>query len=194
MNKRPNVFLSFGGKRRIKHGFRHFNHKLILQLNARNIIVHRVNLVRIQSERITTINKRIRVHRLLIRLAKQILPALGIRNMLVNSENDIVRGQAFRGGKKAHIPKNNPSLVLAKNGGTLPLFNIFLHIHLFRRPVVRDARLVVRPSPLILHRKNLIRVCYATVQNLFFFLHISSFKIPKVTYYHNSLQHYKNLS
>ena len=58
--------------------------------------------------------ERVRVYRLLERLAQQVLPALGVGQLPVDRQHDVVRDQRLRGGEEAEVALEHQPLVLGE--------------------------------------------------------------------------------
>jgi hypothetical protein len=120
-------------------------------------------LIRIEAQRIAAVHEGVGVHRFFVSLAQKILAAFRILHVLIDDKDDVVRGKDSAVEKEAHVPHDEPALVFGKAVRSLPRFEVFLHVDLFRRPVVRHAVLVVLARPLVFHGQDLVRVGRARV-------------------------------
>ncbi len=79
------------------------------------------------------------------KLTQQVLPALGVGDMLEDRQDEIVTHQTFGGGEEAQIAHDDMSLGVAKAIAS-PDFNVLCHRNFGRHPVVRTTVGVVLPS------------------------------------------------
>ena len=91
-------------------------------------------------------------------VAQKILARLGVGDVAVNGEHDVVGGQRLGGAKEAEVPQNHSALVFGKRAGLLPQLDVLLHRDLLGHPVVGDTFFVVRARPRVAHGEDLIRV------------------------------------
>jgi hypothetical protein len=98
------------------------------------------------------------VHGLFVCLAQEVLARLGVGDVAIDREHQVVGGQRLCGREKPkfhRIMRRSSSL---KCAGLLPQLDILLHRDLFGHPVVGHAFFVMRARPRILHRQYLVRV------------------------------------
>ena len=97
MNEALDVFGCAQFKVRVHNRLGQFDDELILFGDRGDGQVHIVDFVRVQAECVAAVNEGIRVCCLFKCLAQQVLPAFRVRNMLVNSQYDVIGGQRLGG-------------------------------------------------------------------------------------------------
>ena len=100
----------------------------------------------------------VRVDRFLERLAQQVLPALGRRDVAIGAEHDVVGGERIGGDEEAEVALDDEALVVGQAVRVLPQLDVALHVHFLRHPVVGAGGEVLVPRPAVLERDELVDV------------------------------------
>lgn len=90
-------------------------------------------------------------------LAQQELAAFRAGDLAIGAQHDVVCGQGIRGDEEAQVALDDAHFVFGQLAG-FPLFDVALHVHFLRHPVVGALRQVLFPSPLVLERYQLVDV------------------------------------
>ncbi len=130
----------------------------VLVGDRRDLAVHVEQLALVQAEALADVLERVGVHGLLERLAQQVLAALGVGEVAVDREHDVVGDQRLRGGEEAEVALEHRALVLGEPVAGLPQRDVGLHGDLGRHPVVAAAGEVLLPRPAVLQRQQLVDV------------------------------------
>ena len=76
-----------------------------------HLTIHIEQLAFVQAEAFDDVLKCVRMHGFLECLAQQILAALGIGEVTINGEHDVVGDERLRRGEEAEVPLDGPALV-----------------------------------------------------------------------------------
>jgi hypothetical protein len=120
-------------------------------------VVHVEHLALVEAERFYDVLVGVRVHRLLEGLAQHVLAALGVGDVAVGRQHDVVRHQRIGGREEAHVALHHPALVLG-HLVALPQLDVARHVDFLRHPVVGAGVQVLLPGPLVLDRNQLVQV------------------------------------
>ena len=126
-----------------------------LALDGRDVLEHRLALVRVDAERADHVHQRVRVDVLLVGVAAQHQLQLRRRDHFAHDVDDVVAHDAFGGGKVADGHLDDPAVhVRDRLRGVAPLLAVLLHRHVLRLPVVRLHLLVQLVRPGVLQRQD----------------------------------------
>ncbi len=90
-------------------------------------------------------------------LAQQVLAAFRAGDLAVGAQHDVVGGQAVGGDEEAQVALDDAHFVFGQLAG-FPLFDVALHVHFLRHPVVGTLGEVFFPGPFVLERDQLVDV------------------------------------
>ena len=123
--------------------------ELILPHDRRNLLEHRLALMRIDPQAGDHVEQAVRVDVLLVRVAAEHHLQLRRRDELADHVLDVVAHDPLRGGKVADAHHDDPAFVRG-DLGRAPLFHILLHLDVLRLPVVGHHGAVFLQRPWIL--------------------------------------------
>ncbi len=146
------------GERRIGERVDEGDEELVLVPDRLHLVIGVEHLALVQAEALHDVLVGVGVDGLLEGLAQQILTALRRRDVAVGAQHDVVRRQRVRGDEEAEVALDDPTLVVGEPVRVLPQGDVAGHVHFLRHPVVRAARQVLLPRPLVLERHELVDV------------------------------------
>ncbi len=132
--------------------------ELIFVTNGCDLVIGIEDLRLVKTERLDNVLIGMGVNGLFERLSKQVLPALGRGNVPIGAKHNVIGSKAIGRYKEPKIALNNPALVFGKTIGVLPKSDVSGHIDFLRHPVIRTARQVLLPSPLVFKGDELVNV------------------------------------
>lgn len=90
-------------------------------------------------------------------LAQQELAAFRAGDLAVGAQHDVVGGQGVRGDEEAEVALDDAHFVFGQLAG-FPLFDVALHVHFLRHPVVGALGQVFFPCPFVFEGHELVDV------------------------------------
>jgi hypothetical protein len=120
--------------------------ELVLVADRLDLVVRVEDLRLVQAQAFDDVLVGVRVDRLLERLAQQVLPALGRRDVAIRAEHDVVGGERIGGDEEAEVALDDEALVVGQAVRVLPQLDVALHVHFLRHPVVGAGGEVLVPA------------------------------------------------
>ena len=134
--------------------------------DRRDVLEHRLALVRVDAERGDHVDERVGVDVLLVRVAAQDELELGGGDDLADDVDDVVADDAFGGGEITDGHLDDPAVDLGDLTGLVaPLFAVLLHRDILRLPMVVLHRAIEIVGPLVLQREDVEEHRFAAVDD-----------------------------
>ena len=140
--------------------------ELVLADDRRDVLEHRLALVRVDAERGDHVEERVGVDVLLMRVAAEDELQLRRGDKLAHDVLDVVAHDAFGGGEVADAHADDPALDIADMRGVAPLLDVLAHRDVLRLPVVRLHFPIQLVGPLVFQREQIEGHGLATVDDL----------------------------
>ena len=138
--------------------------ELVLAFDRRDLLEHRLALVRVDPEAADHVKEAVGVDVFLVGVAAEDEFQFRRGDEFADDMENVVSDDAFGGGEIPDPHADDPTLGIAQFVA-LPLLDVLLHRDIFRLPVVRLHRAVKLVGPLILQRKQVEGFCLAAVDN-----------------------------
>ncbi len=123
-----------------------------------HLAIHVEELALVEAEAFHDVLEGVGVDGLFEGLAQKVLAALGVGEVAVDREDDVVGDEGLGGGEEAEVALDGAALVGGETVGALPERDVGLHGDLGRHPVVVAAGEILLPGPAILEGKKLVDV------------------------------------
>ena len=136
-----------------------------LFLDRRDILEHRLALVRIDAERADHVDKAVGVDVFLVGVAPEHELEFGCRDHLAHDVKNVVADDAFRRGKVADSHLDDPALDVRDARKIAPLFAVLLHLDVLRLPMVGLHRLVKLVGPLVFQGEDVEEHCLPPIDD-----------------------------
>ena len=131
--------------------------ELVLRDDRRDVVEHRLALVRVDPERRDHVQERVGVDVLLVRVPAEHELQLGRRHELANDMEDVVADDPLRRREVANTHPHDPAVDLRQRQSLAPLLHIALHRHVLGLPVIRLHRPVQLVRPDVPERQQIER-------------------------------------
>ena len=154
------LLVGFGGaglEFRVAQGVDERDQKLVLVTDGLDLVVGVEHFAFVEAERFDDVLVGVGVNGFVEGLAQQELAAFRRGDLAVGAEHDVVGGEAVGGDEEAEVALDQAHFVFRQLAG-FPLFDVALHVHFLRHPVVGALRQVFFPGPLVLERDELVDV------------------------------------
>ncbi len=139
-------------------------HKFILAFDRGDLFKHRFALVRVDAEAANHIKEAVSMNVFLVSMATEDKLKLGSGHEFTYDVKDVVADNAFSGGKITDPHADDPALGIAQLT-SLPLFDVLLHLDIFRLPVICLHRAIKLVGPLILQWQEIEGFSLSTVDD-----------------------------
>ena len=128
--------------------------ELVLADDRRDVLEHRLALVRVDAERGDHVEQRVGVDVLLVGVAAEDELQLGGGDQLADDVLDVVADDAFGRGEIADAHADDPALDVGHGLLVAPLLDILAHRDVLRLPMVGLHRPVQIVGPLVFQREQ----------------------------------------
>ncbi len=147
------------------------NEELVLVADGGDLVIGVEDLAFIEAYGFDDVLIGVGVDGFLEGLAQQILAALGVGDVAIGSQHDIVGGKRIGRGEKAEVALDDETLVIGQAIGVFPHRDVARHVHFLRHPVIRAGGEVFIPGPFVFERDELVDIDTAVDDALVFGAH-----------------------
>ena len=136
---------------------RDLGHERVLGQDRRDVLEHRLALVRVDAEAGDHVQQRVGVDVLLVRVAAEHELELGRGDELAHDADHVVADDALGGGEVADAHADDPAVDLGQGARIAPLLDVLAHLDVLGLPVVGLHRAVELVGPAVAQREQVER-------------------------------------